>query len=166
MEVEKRDFEQQADAGMWIVPLPAKNEKPHDFAVSESREPIPQFPAGATLKTYTRNYETRADIWGIMMCFNFPTAAGCGWRAFDYEVRAVLENGMVALVKRFLSPAFHKLPQNEPAMQHFYFNVDELPQDVSYRFEVYPRNCFGVRGKPLVSEFRRGKPGLGRSRRG
>ena len=166
IEIEKRDFEQQADAGAWIVPLPAKDEKPHDFSASEAHEPVPQFPAGAELKTYTRNHETRADLWGIMMRLDFPTAAGCGWRAFDYEVRTVLENGMVALVKRFLSPAFHKLPQDEPAVQQFYFNVDELPQGMPYRFEVYPRNCFGVRGRPLVSDFRCGKPGLGRSRRG
>ena len=163
IEVERRDFEQQTDIGSWIVPLPVKSEKPHDFAASAAKEPVPEFPAGAMLKTYTRNYETRADLWGIMMCFDFPTAAGCGWRAFDYEVRTVLENGAVALVKRFLSPAFHKLPQDEPAVQHFYFNVDELPQGTPYRFEVYPRNCFGVRGKPLVSQIRCGKPGLGKA---
>ena len=165
LEIEKYDFEQSAEAGAWIVPLPVKCEKPHAFETSSAKEPVPEFPADAFLKTYTRNYDTRADHWGIMMCFNFPTAAGCGWRAFDYEVRAVLENGAVALVKRFLSPAFHKLPHDEPAVQHFYFNVDELPQDIAYRFEVYPRNSFGACGKPLVSEFRRGKPGLGTAKR-
>ena len=162
MEVERRDFEQGVDAGEWVVPLPVRREKPHAFAVSSAQEPVPEFPAGAALKTFTRNYETRNDHWGIMMCFTFPTAAGRGWRAFDYEVRTVLEDGTVALVKRFLSPAFHKMPSDEPPFMHFYFNVDELPQDTPYRFEVYPRNCFGVCGRPLVSAARRGKPGLGK----
>ena len=165
MEVERRDFEQRADLGEWVVPLPVAREKPHAFAVSAAREPVPEFPSGAALRTYTRNYETRADHWAIMMCFDFPTAAGRGWRAFDYEVRTVLADGTVALVKRFLSPAFHKLPKDEPAAMHFYFNVDELPQDTPYRFEVYPRNCFGACGRPLVSAVRRGKPGLERARR-
>ena len=62
-------------------------------------------------------------------------------------------------MKRFLSPAFHKLKEDEPERLTFWMNVLELPQDAEYRIEVYPRNCFGVCGKPLVSAPRRGKPG-------
>ena len=32
-------------------------------------------------------------------------------------------------------------------------------QDAEYRIEVYPRNCFGVCGSPLVSAPRRGRSG-------
>ncbi len=166
VEVVKRDFEQAVDAGEWIVPLPAKASKPHAFRASASREPVPEFPSGARLKTYTFNCDTRAAHWAIAMAFDFPAAVGRGWRAFDYEVRAVLADGTVALVKRFLSPAFHKLPKDEPAAMHFYCNVDELPQDAKYRFEVYPRNSFGACGAPLVSSFRRGCPGLGTAKHG
>ena len=80
-------------------------------------------------------------------------------RAFDYELRAVLADGSVAVMKRFLSPAFHKLKEDEPDRLTFWMNVLDLPQDADYHIEVYPRNCFGACGKPLVSATRRGKPG-------
>ena len=73
-------------------------------------------------------------------------------------------DGAKPMVKRFLSPAFHKLKEEEPPRMEFWFNVLDLPQDVEYRIEVYPRNCFGGCGKPLVSAPRRGKPGGRRSK--
>ncbi|MBR4172719.1 MAG: metallophosphoesterase [Kiritimatiellae bacterium] len=160
IELERHDFTRQKRAGeSWIVPLPmTKERKPYTFAAHSERTPVPQFPAGADLQTFTRNTETRSDKWEIVMVCDFPTAT-CGIRAFDYEIRAVPTDRSAPMVKRFLSPAFHKLPQDEPARMRFYFNVEDLPQDKEYRIEVYPRNCFGKCGKPLVSAPRRGKPG-------
>ena len=80
-------------------------------------------------------------------------------RAFDYELRAVPTDGSPPMVKRFLSPAFHKLKEDEPDRLTFWMNVLELPQDADYHIEIYPRNCFGACGKPLISAMRRGKPG-------
>ena len=81
-------------------------------------------------------------------------------RALDYELRAVLADGTVAVVKRFLSPAFHKMKEDEPERMTFWLNVLDLPQDAEYRIEVYPRNCFGACGKPLADGVvRRAKPG-------
>ena len=82
-----------------------------------------------------------------------------GARVFDYEMRAVPSDGSEPVVKRFLSPAFHKLPKDEPRQVRFWMDAMDMPQDVEYRVEVYPRNCFGVCGKPIVSGPRRGKPG-------
>jgi hypothetical protein len=94
------------------------------------------------------------------MVAGFPAAKAVqDARALDYELRAVLADGTVAVVKRFLSPAFHKLKEDEPDRLTFWMNVLELPQDAEYHIEVYPRNCFGVCGRPLVSAPRRGKPG-------
>ena len=166
MLVERRDFEQGQNVAPWLVPLPTQAEKPFAFKATEAREIVPQFPAGAALKTYTRNTDTRGNKWAIVMNFEFPAAKGRDWRAFDYEVRAVLADGTVALMKRFLSPAFHKLAHDEPNLMRFWCNVDELPQDMPYHFEVFPRNCFGHCGRPLVSGERRSKPGLGKAKRG
>lgn len=163
--VERRDFEQGQDVAPWLVPLPTASEKPFAEAAAAAREPVPQFPTGATLETFTNNTETRSGKWAIAMNFVFPAAKSRAWRAFDYEVRAVHTDGTVACVKRFLSPAFHKLPQDEPDALQFWCNVDELPQAVPYRFEVYPRNCFGACGRPLTSRVWHGKPGLGTARR-
>ena len=64
------------------------------------------------------------------------------------------------MVKRFLAPAFHKLPKDEPTNLLFWMDSMDMPQDVEYRIEVYPRNCFGAYGKPLVDGvMRRAKPG-------
>ena len=162
MEIERYDFKKFVHtASTWIVPLPlGKAEKPYTFEAIQRRVRVPEFPEGAKLMLTTRNRETRGNKWAIMMVAGFPKAdAVAGARVYDYEIRAVPTDGSTPMVKRFLSPAFHKLKEDEPARVTFWFNVLDLPQDKEYRIEVYPRNCFGMCGKPLVSSPRRGKPG-------
>ena len=121
---------------------------------------MPEFPSKAKLSLFTRNTETRGGKWEIVLVAGFPAANAVPVaRAFDYELRAVLADGSVAVMKRFLSPAFHKLKEDEPERLTFWMNVLDLPQDADYYIEVYPRNCFGVCGRRLVSAMRRGKPG-------
>ena len=162
MELERYDFVRFVHtAPTWIVPLPltAAN-RPYAPKAHAARIPVPEFPSDATLSLVTRNTETRGGKWEIVMIADFPAATAVpAARAFDYELRAVPVDGAPPLVKRFLSPAFHKMKDEEPPRMEFWFNVLDLPQDVEYRVEVYPRNCFGVCGKPLVSAVRRGKPG-------
>ncbi len=164
LEVERHDFEQHADVGTWVIPWPPAD-KPFTLENAAAREAVPQFPDGAKLKTYTVNCDNRAGKWAIALSLDFPAATGRGFRAFDYEVRAVLADGTVAKVKRFLSPAFHKLPQDEPGQMQFRWDVAELPQDIPYTLEVYPRNAFGKCGAPLKTAERRGKPGLDKAPR-
>lgn len=162
MDMERWDFKKFVrTAQTWRVPLPLVSEsRPYAFEPRKAKLPVPQFPAGAKLNLVTRNTETRGGKWEIVMVAHFPNAAAVAdARAFDYEIRAVPADGSKPMVKRFLSPAFHKLKDDEPARMTFWFNVLDLPQDVEYRIEVYPRNCFGVCGNPLVSGPRRGKPG-------
>jgi hypothetical protein len=162
MEMERYDFKKFIHtADTWTVPLPlSAANRPYAFAPRSKTCPVPQFPSDAELVLTTRNTETRAGKYAIVMVANFPNArAVSAARAFDYEIRAVPTDGSKPMVKKFLSPAFHKLKEDEPARMTFWFNVLDLPQDREYRIEVYPRNCFGVCGKPLVSAPRRGKPG-------
>ena len=162
MEFERWDFRKFAiTARPWRVPLPlSREDRPYAIAPRAAKWPVPQFPANAKLSLATRNSETRGGKWQIVLVAGFPNAtAVADARAFDYEIRAVPTDGSKPMVKRFLSPAFHKLKEDEPANLTFWFNVLDLPQDVEYRIEVYPRNCFGVCGNPLVSATRRGKPG-------
>ncbi len=169
MEMERYDFVKFVHtAPTWGVPLTpcAPEERPFTFKAHSARTPVPEFPDGAKLKLYTSNTETRGGKWEIVMVAEFAAANGVAKaRAFDYELRAVPTDGSKPMVKRFLSPAFHKLKEDEPERMKFWFNVLDLPQDKEYRIEVYPRNCFGTCGKPLVSAPRRGKPG-GASARG
>ena len=152
-------------APAWIVPLAGA--RPFSFAETERRVPVPAFPAGAEVKCQTRNTENRQGKWTIVMTCEFPSAVvPDGWRVFDYEIRAVPNDGSAPLVKKFLSPAYHKLPACEPARQRFWFDVAELPQDKDYVIEVRALNCFGKASAPIKApRVFHGKPGLGKARR-
>ena len=101
------------------------------------------------------------------MTCEFPSAVVPeGWRVFDYEIRAVPKDGSAPLVKKFFSPAFHKMPSCEPARQRFWFDVAELPQDKDYVIEVRACNCFGKASAPITAgRVFHGRPGLGKAKR-
>ena len=166
LEVERRDFTEGVEAApAWIVTPPVAAASRYTFANSKKRTPVPQFPEGASVKTYTSNFETRNFSWTIMMMVEFPSAKVRGGRVFDYEVRAEMENGTVAAVKRFLAPAFYRLERDEPAIQRFAVDARALPERGRYRLCVYPRNCFGVCGRPIESAVLESKPGKERAPR-
>ncbi len=150
--VERIDIE--ADGAMaapaWIVPL--SGTKPFSLAEVERRVPVPAFPGGAKVRCETRNTENRQGKWTIVMTCEFPSAVvPDGWRVFDYEIRAVPKDGSAPLVKKFLSPAYHKLPCCEPVRQRFWFDVAELPQGKDYTIEVRACNCFGKASSPIMA---------------
>ena len=137
-----------------------RESRPYAIEPRATKYPVPQFPERASLSLATRNTETRGGKWEIALVAEFPNAtAVADARALDYELRAVPSDGSPSVVKRFLSSAFHKLKEDEPDRMVFWINALDLPQDAEYRVEVYPRNCFGVCGRPLVSAPRRGKSG-------
>ncbi len=154
MVFERRNFAQGEEAGeAWIVPLGADAGRPFSFESHSSRVPVPQFPRNAWLEVGFSNTDNRRGFWQVTLEFRFPNAsAEPRARAFDYEVRIVRADGGDPVVKRFLSPAFHKLQRDEPSEMRFWMDAADLPKGVPYRVEVYPRNSFGVVGKPLVSE--------------
>ena len=160
---DRHDFTQNVAGGApWVVPLPMREDsKPFTFKAHGARTPVPEFPKGAKLRTFTTNSDARSGHWQIVFVLDFPAATAVpGARAFDYEMRAVPKDGSEPVVKRFLAPAFHKLSKDEPANLRFWMDSMDMPQDVEYRIEVYPRNCFGACGKPLVDGvLRRAKPG-------
>ena len=162
LELERYDFVKFVHTAPTLhVPLPvvAAN-RPYEPKLHSARALVPEFPSDAALSLHTGNTLMRNGKWAIVMIAEFPAATAVqGARAFDYELKAVPEDGTKPMVKRFLSPAFYKLKDEEPSRMEFWFNVLDLPQDVAYRIEVYPRNCFGRCGKPLVSSPHRGKPG-------
>ena len=164
MEVERRDFTEGVEAApAWIVPLGAAAEGRYAFANSKKRTPVPEFPAGAKVDASVCNTEDRDGHWAIMMRLEFPSAHARNGRVYDYEVRIEMEDGTVAVVKRFLAPAFYRLERDEPSRQNFLFNAMALPETGKYRFRVYPRNCFGVCGKPIESKTFQSKPGKEKS---
>ena len=165
--VERIDIEADGEesAPAWVIPFAGA--KPFAPAEAEKRVPVPAFPEGASVRCEMRNTENRQGKWTIVMTCEFPSAVVPeGWRVFDYEIRAVPKDGSAPLVKRFLSPAYHKLPSCEPARQRFWFDVAELPQDKDYVVEVRARNCFEKASEPITAgRVFHGKPGLGKAKR-
>jgi len=160
--VERRDLEEGVEgAEAWLVPLPLGREKPFDPKARAATSLAPAFPSGATIEIDTRNSTLRNGSWCAVMACRFPSASiADGTRVYDYEIRAVPKDGSKPMVKRFLSPAYAKLPKYEPEMQFFWFDVADLPQDREYVIEIVARNYFGKCSRPIVSGVRRGKPGL------
>ncbi len=155
IEIERRDLEEGGVEGgdPWMFPLPVRgSSKPYAPATRAKAAAAPQFPEGARVETSTCNTETRQGKWAIAMMLKFPAARPPkGLRVYDYEVRVVTKDGSTPLVKRFVSPAFHKLACHEPKTLEFWFNVDELPKNEQYVMKVYPRNWYGTCGRPIVS---------------
>ena len=161
MEIERYDFEWMEEAAApWVVPLGKGRARPFAFDARKAVTPVPEFPAGAAVKTYVTNMETRNCRWTIFVTLDFPAAvAPDGGRVFDYEVRAEFEAGGVAATKRYLSPAFYRRRADEAPTVKFHFDAMDLPETGRYRFAVSPRNCFGVAGKPIYSKSWESNPG-------
>ena len=162
MVVERRDLEEGVEgAEAWLVPLPLGREKPFDPATRAALSLAPAFPPNAAIAIDTRNSNLRNGNWCAVMTCQFPSATFAdGTRVYDFEFRAVPKDGSAPMVKRFLSPAYAKLPKYEPESQFFWFDVADLPQDREYVIEIVARNYYGKRSQPIVSAPRRGKPGL------
>ena len=162
MDVERHDFEHMTEAAApWIVPLGAERAKPYAFETHAKVTPVPQFPADAEVSAHVTNADTRNGRWTIFMSLEFPAAlAADGARVFDYEVRAEAEaDGQTLAMKRYLSPAFYRRRADEAPTVKFHFDAMDLPETGRYRFAVYPRNSFGVAGKPIYSRPWESKPG-------
>lgn len=160
MEVERYDFECMEDAAApWVVPLGANRAKPYSAAVHSAMTSIPEFPAGARVKTHVTNATTRNDRWTIFMTLEFPAATVQSGRVFDYLVRVECEDGTCAIEKRFLSPGFYRLPKDEHAIMRFRVDTRDVPEKGRYRFRVYPRNCFGGTGRSIESRIFESCPG-------
>lgn len=162
MVIERIDIEEDCEEGApaWVVPLGGE-ERPYDLATRAAASVAPRFPSGAALRTETRNTENRQGKWTIAMVCEFPAAiAPAGARIFDYEIRALPQDGSAPLVKKFLSPAYAKMAKYEPRTMRFWFDVAELPQDVDYRLEARAFNCFGKSSTPLISKVWHSMPGL------
>jgi predicted phosphodiesterase len=147
----------------WVLPLPAAEAKPFDFAARAAKSKAPQFPAGAALKVKKTRGKNRGlkddkspvpsqekDIYSI----TFPAAnAQAGARPFEYEV-AIRPEGGKDIVRHVLAQGFNmplcdKLAQGESSFQ---IAADQLPK-APFRFEVRPVSSLGLAGAPLVSEW-------------
>jgi hypothetical protein len=76
-------------------------------------------------------------------------------RVHQYEVRALAKRDgreTAVLTNSFFSEAFFLAPSHEPATGRCVIAVSALPTNEVVRFAVYPAECFGKKGKAIVSE--------------
>lgn len=159
MVVERIDLEEGGVEGApaWVVPLRTAA-RPMEFKRRAAASVAPAFPAGATVETCTRNTENRKGFWTIAMNCEFPAATmPDGGRVHHYEISAVPKDGSKPVVKKFLSPAYAKLPKYEPKRMRFWFDVAELPKGVEYVLEARAVNSFGKKSQPICSRQWRGR---------
>ena len=133
----------------WTIPLPFAEPPPFAFASRAAKVSVPEFPANSRVAVKEHDGANRDRVKHRQVAVEFP-AATAGGRVYDYEVRAEAsgDDGK-ALVRRIVSPTFH-LPRNrDKGKARCVFSAAELPAKCS--FSVYPRNSFGVCGKPVKS---------------
>ena len=165
LEIRRFDFAAGEEVEPWILPWPIAACKPFAAGARAKVTPVPEFPFGAQVALRTYNADTRGGHWTVFWELAFPRAKAEGGRVFDYEVRAEMAaDGSVAVMKRFLSPAFHKVEREEPETVRVYFDGMDVPESGRYRLAVYPRNCFGRAGRPIFTRWLESKPGKSKAK--
>lgn len=142
----------EAVADPWIVPVP--NDGSADYARRGEHAPVPQFAAGAAVKTATRFGRDRAGAVTNQVVVSFPPARSP--RAYDYEVTAVLTKGVVSRVvsqKRVYSPKCYWPEGRDTNDVVCVFGQCEIPDNhESVVFELRPMNAWGKAGEPIRSQ--------------
>jgi len=149
---ERRDFTHDVELGSpWVVPLPVKDRKPYALDAHAASLPVPQFAAGAELKTRVVVGRNRRSEISAQMVLDFPSAKNADVRAYDYEI-GVEPSGVTAfVVSRVVSPTYNCGPVCERAAVQAVVPVAKLPTGVDYTLTVRPRNSFGGAGEPIRS---------------
>lgn len=163
--VRRRDIVNDGDLGPdWVIPLPATEPKPFDFAARGASAVPPEFPAGA--KVVVRGPFDGKDRKGravrqIEVSFPAATAGDGRPRAYDYEVAAEVEESgarRIARSKRVYSPTYFLTPAREAGTVRCVFSLDELGTrkakwlNPKVRFRVRAAESFGNAGRALASD--------------
>ena len=167
--VKRREFLSDLDVGDdWVMPLPAAESKPFAFAEHAKKMRAPEFPADAKVKVARGKFKTRggksrngkesiARVEKDSITVTVPpVVADKDARLFKVEFVAETKDG--AKKTKLVAPLGfnHSLAHpNVKVSPHCRFAIDELGAG-DVRFTVTPINCFGTRGKPIVSEWTKG----------
>ena len=167
--IKRREFLSDLDVGDdWVMPLPAAESKPFAFAEHAKKMRAPEFPADAKVKVARGKFKTRggksrngkesiARVEKDSITVTVPpVVADKDARLFKVEFVAETKDG--AKKTKLVAPLGfnHSLAHpNVKVSPHCRFAIDELGAG-DVRFTVTPINCFGTRGKPIVSEWTKG----------
>ena len=164
--VKRREFLSDLDLGDdWVMPLPAAESRPFAFATRAKKFRAPEFPAGAKLKISSVKAKNRGcksrdgkELAPSVEKEAFKVIAPAvvadkNARLYELEFSAEAEDG-TKKTKLVVAEGFnHALAHPTASNSSFcVFAKDELGSG-QVRFAVTPVNCFGARGKPLVSDW-------------
>lgn len=145
-------------ADNWLIPLPFNPQEAMTFERRSLTEPVPEF-AAADRVTLTRAVgKDRYDVEQKQVTVHFPSVLKSrqGVRAFDYEVQVEVRFVDVLSVtgtKRVFSNGCFLSEDKDAAEVTCVYGEGELPANREIRFVVRPCNCYGIKGKPIYSEW-------------
>lgn len=167
--LERRDFANDIPlAADWVIPLPFDGSLRTE--IREPKAPVPQFPDGAAVTVSDVKGKDRAGVEREQKVVSFPNVfAKDGARPFDFTVSvevATQDAHCIHLTKAVYSPRFCFGEAADEKTVTCVFSKDELPKAMkmwgsvvpapkgrSFRFVVCPRNCYGRKGKPILSAW-------------
>ena len=143
----------------FVVPLPARNDGPLDFARRAAHRDAPQFAADAKIaaKYCPKGHALESVARKGEPCFyvTFPRAKTVkGSRVFDYMVVAEVTDAqerVPPVTRKPIAAGFAYPEAYADIPGECLFSAKELPVGKPIRFTVTPRDCFGLAGKPLVA---------------
>ena len=143
--------------------IPLDGSRPYAFAPRKAATIPPEFPDGAKISLSTAVGKDRRGKASEQVTLTFPSAKpSVTSRVQQYEVRAIANRDgkeMAVLTNCFFSKAFFLPPSQDPVTDICVIAVSALPADEDVRFAIYPMECFGKKGKAIVSEpWRRPAP--------
>ncbi len=136
--------------------IPLDGSRPYAFEPRIAAVIPPEFPVGAAVSLSTAMGKNRRGNASEQVTLTFPAAKPSATsRVHKYEVRALANRDgqeTAVLTNSFFSEAFFLAPSHEPATGKCVVGVSTLPTNEVIRFSITPMECFGKRGKDIVSD--------------
>ena len=142
------DVRTKAEYGVdepWTVPLPFDPATaPYRRKLTTATEPVPQFPAGATLVLKANSPFTAVEM-------QFPRAEG-RHGTYIYKVQVTTPEGE-PLARTDMFGQFYLSEGERAATLVRNLSAGYFDPGKRYRVRITPCNCFGKGGKPIEAEF-------------
>lgn len=135
----------------WVIPLPTATEKPFSYRTRSENAVPPEFPADAEIKVELIGAKNRAKAEKPSVRLAFPAAnAVRGTRVYDYLIE-ILSAGGAKTVRSVLAQGCELALSSDAAQgpSTCVLARETLPKG-TLTFRVYPCECFGKVGRPLV----------------
>ena len=136
--------------------IPLDGSRPYAFEPRIAAVIPPEFPDGAAVSLSTAMGKDRRGNASEQVTLTFPAAKPSATsRVHQYEVQALAKRDgreTAVLTNFFFSEAFFLAPSHEPATGRCVIAVSALPTNEVVRFSISPIECFGKKGKAILSQ--------------